>query len=293
MDGIFLHHAHKYGALGWAIFPLAMGAKVPMKGSNGLKDASAHLDQIGLWSEAYPGANIAVACGQVSKLIVIDMDPRNGSVETVERLTKEGTSFPDTVEAATPSGGRHLYFGYDPRVRVSGSNRLGPGIDLKTDGGYVVLPPSYWFKVANSYRWLRPPLGREPPKLPRWVIDSLHPRSKPTPTRSRLPSLDEVDGYRRQAIAELQELTDQMATLADGRHQAPFSMACRIGKYHRHGLLTEAEIEQAFLDASASNGSLSKYAAQDLLSQIKNGLRRAVNDVLPPLTRIHRRASSQ
>jgi hypothetical protein len=66
-------------------------------------------------------------------------------------------------------------------------------------------------------------------------------------------------------------------------------MACRIGTYQAHGYLMPSEIEEAFLDASANNGALSKYAIADLRSQIANGLRRAQADGLPPLDPIHRR----
>jgi hypothetical protein len=79
--------------------------------------------------------------------------------------------------------------------------------------------------------------------------------------------------------------------LTDGRHQAPFSMACVIGKYRAHGFLSDTEIEDALLDASTANGALSKYALKDLRSQIRNGLRKAQADGLPPLARIHRRTS--
>ena len=81
-----------------------------------------------------------------------------------------------------------------------------------------------------------------------------------------------------------------MSHMADGRHQAPFAKACAIGKYRAHGFLSDAEIEGAFLDASAANGALSKYAIRDLQSQIRNGLRKAQADGLPPLARVHRRA---
>jgi hypothetical protein len=65
-------------------------------------------------------------------------------------------------------------------------------------------------------------------------------------------------------------------------------MACRVGKYQAHGFLSSAEIEGALLNASASNGALTKYALKDLTKQIANGLRRAQSDILPPLARIHR-----
>jgi len=284
--GIFASNASKYGHLNWLIFPLAPGAKVPMKGTAGLKEASANRAQIAVWSKLYPDSNLAVLCGAESGIIVIDIDAQNGGLNTVARLAKEGRAFPDTVEAASPSGGRHLYFAHDMRVRVSGSNRLGRGIDVSTDGHAMVLPPSYWAQKAKFYRWVRPPRGVEFASLPRWVIDTL----KPKPEAKRQPRRDidisNLFGYRRQAVSDLNEAARQIAALQDGRHEAPFKVGASLGAYVHHNLLTQADLEEAVLAASTANGS--KYSRGDRLQQLRNGLRKAASDNLPPLARIHR-----
>ena len=146
---IFANNASKYGHLDWLIFPLAPGAKVPMKGTDGFKSASANRAQLSAWSQAYPDANIAAATGATSGIIVIDLDPRSGSNATLRKLAEAGKRFPTTVTSVTPRGGHHLYFAYDLRVTISKANALGPGIDIKTDGGYIVLPPSWWSEMAQ------------------------------------------------------------------------------------------------------------------------------------------------
>ena len=290
---IFADHWRKYAALGWAQFVLAKDDKVPaIAGAGGFKSATTDPIVLEAWALDYPHANIGIATGRMSGVIVIDKDPRNGSVDTEARLAKQGKTLPDTVESETCQGGRHLYFAYDPRIASGGCNKLGPGLDLRTVGGYVVAPPSCVTKRVDKpgrYRWIRPPRGTALPSLPRWVIEALRP--KPTPPREPvpLPSPREAEGYRRQALADLHELKRIVSVMTDGRHEAPFAKACIIGKYRAHGFLTEAEIEGAFLDASTANGALSKYAIKDLVSQIRNGLRRAQADGLPPLARIHRR----
>src|SRR6476661_5799216 len=133
---IFASSAGKYAALGWAIFPLAEGEKVPIAGTNGFKSASANSAQLAEWSRQYPNANVGIATGRVSRIVVIDFDPRSGSNETRAQLAKDRKVFTDTVECSSPSDGRHLYYAYDPRVSTSKANALGPGIDIKTDGGY-------------------------------------------------------------------------------------------------------------------------------------------------------------
>jgi hypothetical protein len=282
---IFLAHARKYAALGWATFPLARGSKVPIAGSDGFKSASADPATVAMRARRHPNANIGLATGKISGVIVIDIDPRNGGNRTVERLEKQGKRFPKTVEATSCQGGRHLYYAYDAKVKRSGKDALGRGIDVKMDGGYVVAPPSIWSKNGQSYRWLRSPWRSAPGRLPSWIFKALRPRPRAKPSGVRPPASHALDDYRRQGIDKLEELAEHMAGLADGRHQAPFIMACCIGTYHRHGFLSAAEVEQAFLAASARNGALGKYARGDLLQQIRNGLRRAVNDDLPPLER--------
>ena len=286
MRKIYAAHARKYAALGWATFPLAIGKKVPMAGSNGHKSASTDGRIVGRRAADYPSANIGIATGRASGLIVIDIDPRNGGDQTVERLARRGRSFPDTIEAITCRNGRHLYYAYDASVQL-GKRSLGAGIDGKGDGGYVVAPPSVWSENGRRYRWLRAPGTATLVSLPAWIIEALRRRSHSKVHKPRTPAPLQFAPYRRQAIAELDALTTHMAQLVDGRHQAPFRLACRIGKYQRHGLLSITEIEQAFLRACASNGALAKYSSADLLCQISNGLRRAATDALPPLARSH------
>lgn len=96
----------------------------------------------GEWWTRWPDAHIGMATGR--GLVVIDFDPRNGASDNVDPFR-----FPVTAAALTPSGGRHLYYRVDPKVTVPNSaGVLGPGIDVRGDGGYVVVPPSpgrRWF----------------------------------------------------------------------------------------------------------------------------------------------------
>jgi hypothetical protein len=179
----------------------------------------------------------------------------------------------------------HLYYAYDARVTVSKAN--GPGIDIKTDGGYIVLPPSWWSEIGAAYRWLMPPRGNCLPALPRWVIEALKPA--PQPVRQPMKPIDLVNlkGYRRQAMADLDTAMRSMAQLHDGRHDAPFKVAALLGKYVFHNFLTEADLETAVLVACGANGALAKYTPADIKSKIKRGLEKARNDSLPPLATVH------
>lgn len=167
--------------LGWRVFPLAPFAKIPAvpaaKGGRGCLDATDDEEQLAAWTKAYPRANIGLACGDVSGVIVIDFDPRNGSENTVAMFASRKQFFPATVEVRTWSGGSHLYYRWEPEIKNSKS-KLGPGIDIKTTGGYVVAPPSRVRQdnAEGTYRWVRSPLGPDLPRLPRWAVEALKPK---------------------------------------------------------------------------------------------------------------------
>ncbi|MET3156816.1 hypothetical protein ABIE85_002610 [Bradyrhizobium diazoefficiens] len=101
--------------------------------------ASQDPDQIRRWWGQWPDANIG---GVTNQLLVLDVDKRHGGCETFEflRLVED---FPETMTSNTQGGGQHLF--YVLRVGEplkNGTHRLGPGIDVKTDGGYVLMPGS-------------------------------------------------------------------------------------------------------------------------------------------------------
>lgn len=120
---------------------------------NGFKDATADPEKIRQWWTGWPKANIGLAC-EASKLIVMDVDPRNGGDESFRDLLQEyGEGVQETVTAITGSGGQHYYYRMPPGGFRPGKNVLGPGIDLPS---YVVAPPSL-HASGNHYEWERAP----------------------------------------------------------------------------------------------------------------------------------------
>lgn len=91
---------------------------------------------IDAWESQFPGCNWAVACG-ASGLVVVDQDNRNGGAASFAKL-EEDLGLPFTLTVATTSGGYHYYYSGLTRNRIS----MVPGIDIKSDRGYVLIPPS-------------------------------------------------------------------------------------------------------------------------------------------------------
>src|SRR3990167_4403525 len=123
---------------GWSVFPLVPNSKIPLTG-HGFKDASKSADKVIRWWMNNPTANIGIATGQASGIVVVDVDVKKKaqgkkSISWIKGLV------PKTLTVTTPSGGWHLYYQHEKPLK----GRLGflPGIDIKADGGYVVAPGS-------------------------------------------------------------------------------------------------------------------------------------------------------
>lgn len=149
--------ARRYADLGWATFPLKKGGKTPVAGSHGCKDATTDRTMHREWfgkRGPYRDANIGIATGPISGIVVIDVDQKNGhdGKASLKALQAEVGKLPPTRESRTPSGGKHLYLAYDGDVRNSAS-RVADGVDVRGDGGYVVAPPST--TASGDYVWTR------------------------------------------------------------------------------------------------------------------------------------------
>lgn len=138
-----LDHALAYAALGIPVFPCMEKAKRPLT-MHGVKDATTDEQTIRGWWARWPDANIAAAMGSGpagAQLFAVDCDPRNGGELTYEALIDETGPWPRTPQNMTGGGGTHDLF-LIPEGETIPSTKLGQGIDLISDGKYIMLPPS-------------------------------------------------------------------------------------------------------------------------------------------------------
>jgi hypothetical protein len=128
-----------YASRRWPVFPLATGSKLPAiaktRGGHGCLDATLNATQIEAWWSEFPEANIGIATGRRSGLLVIDVDPRKTPdwLASVNQLR-----LPQTFTVRTASSGFHLYFVLPDGAKISIGADLLPGIDWRGNGGYVV-----------------------------------------------------------------------------------------------------------------------------------------------------------
>jgi len=159
---------------GFHVFPLEVGTKLPHIDDYPNK-ATRDAAQIRRWwtcpiTDFPQDFNIAISTTRYlddAALLVVDVDNKGGKRGdlTIEDLAREGSVLPDTLEAGTPTGGRHLFYRVPAAVR-QGAQVLGVGVDTRSRGGYVVAAGS---RVdAGDYRWLH---DRPVSPAPDWLVE--------------------------------------------------------------------------------------------------------------------------
>lgn len=175
--------ALEYAEKGKQVFPLWPNSKKPTT-STGFKDATTNISVINQWFEQYPEANIGIPTGEVSGLFVLDVDVKDGAQgeESLAVLIRQYGELPETLKHKTPSGGYHLIFKY-PGYEVRGSaGKIGPGLDVRCDGGYIVAPPSVI--DGNKYEVVDP--GVEMADAPEWLLKLASAQKKTEPSKSQV-----------------------------------------------------------------------------------------------------------
>ncbi|MCA3636076.1 MAG: DUF3987 domain-containing protein [Methylobacterium sp.] len=160
-----LDHALAWAARGFRVFPLLPGSKEPPKGVAGVTRATTDAATIRAWFAADPAINYGVAGG--AGLLIVDVDGEEGEASLAKLEAEHGT-LPATLTVGSPSHGRHLYMRGDDVSNSAG--KIGPGIDIRSAGGYVVGPGCYF---ANA--------ERRPDKRAGWyaIMDDVAPAVAP------------------------------------------------------------------------------------------------------------------
>lgn len=164
-----------YGRFGLRVFPVHSAregrctcgdaackspAKHPLT-KHGYRDATCDPEGIRDLFKRHPWANVAIATEQ-SRLVILDVDPKNGGVESLARLKAEiGKEAFDSATARTGGGGSHTYYEANSTLIKSVANAFGdelPGLDTRAKGGYAVAPLSIHIS-GRPYVWLPRPNG--------------------------------------------------------------------------------------------------------------------------------------
>jgi Bifunctional DNA primase/polymerase, N-terminal len=116
---------------------------------HGFHDASDDPEIISAWWCLWPNAFIGMPTGRVSHRWVLDIDVKRPEANGFDTLADLGHSIlPETPMVHTPSGGLHVYFDAGERELKNSAGTLGPGLDVRGDGGYVIVP-----SPGSGYCW--------------------------------------------------------------------------------------------------------------------------------------------
>lgn len=185
----FAEKAQFYRQLGWPVFPLhfildhgtpqarcscgdkdcARPGKHPFirrrDGGKGKDDATIDGDQIDIWSDTEPRCNIGGVTGPLSRICVVDVDGEDG-LRSVDELAARNYPLYDTA-IATSGRGKHFYYRHIGGLKTSAGS-IARGIDIRAEGGQIVLPPSLHMS-GRTYQWLVPPTIQKPRIAPLWI----------------------------------------------------------------------------------------------------------------------------
>ncbi len=197
---------------------------------HGSQDSTTHLPTIRRWYKQYPRLNIGIRTGEVSGLVVVDLDGDDGLISWAEYDREEHRHQP-TLLAVTGSGGLHFYFQHPSFQVANSASKIGKGIDIRGENGYIVAPPST-HKSGGQYQWdgAANPENATLSPLPGWLLPRLVPPTRAprrsAPTEVTLPgeippitegqrnvSMASIAGRLRRAGADEQHIADYLARL--------------------------------------------------------------------------------
>lgn len=217
-----LAYALRYARIGWHVMPLWWGeqgddgawrcacgheckspAKHPISAAapRGQDSATTDAATIERWFTKWPRANIGIVLAP-SGLVAIDIDPRNGGIDTIAEIEAQNGPLESDVLQFTGGGGEHRVFAAPPGQALVLPGKLGPGVDVKHNG-YIVAEPSVHLSGRRySFEASSDPLeGAVPSPLPDWIRDLAQRSSAPaepaTASARRPLAESEVQEIRR------------------------------------------------------------------------------------------------
>jgi hypothetical protein len=217
------------------------GAKCKSPGKHprtytGLKEATTDITQILKWFRQNPDANVGGITGEVSGVLVVDVDPKSGGDLTLTDLIDAyGDEWLETRQVRTGSGGFHFFYEYPKGLDLRNTaGKIGPGIDTRANGGYVVLPSSL-HTSGKHYELID---DARPRPLPEWLLERL------TADKNKQPA--KVVNFQERA-----RTTSRGGVIPEGqRNQELFKIGCGIWGHGNAENLSD--LHNQLLDISAA-----------------------------------------
>lgn len=315
---------------GWSVFPVhyvrpdgacSCGNRDPdhkiakhPRTKHGVHDASNDPQVVMDWwqKRGWANSNLGLACGEGAGVWVLDedVDPpvdKEGNatglsgVEALREYERIHGALPETMCSRTGGGGRHFFFRY-PKGRNIRNHvaLLGPdgrlcSLDVRANGGYVLLPPSS-HESGTPYRWIR--MAWPPADAPAWLLDLVDPPEQAEQQERRRNAgsgyttnpggfpvtATAKDDEERYALRALEHACARVGTLGEGSHRRNMDL-CReaftLGGFVGAGCLQEFKAREDLIAAGTAAG-LSEREARDV---VVRGLRDGALKPTPPQLR--------
>jgi AAA domain/Bifunctional DNA primase/polymerase, N-terminal len=298
-DEPIVEHAIFYATCdGWSVFPLRLGEKISHKSaahSDGRKwGQTTDANEIRRDFKQWPNANVGIVTGAVSGIFVVETDTADGHAEGTDgaaeltKLEAEHGPLPATREAESPSGSIHRYYNHPGFNIKNSASVIGPGIDVRGDGGMVVAPPSVK-PGKGAYKWRNDlPIA----DAPQWLLDKIVAgKEKPEQKISEQaqatvrPPTGYVDHYEAYGAeshrgngegyieATLNGAHDDVVRAPKGQRNPQLNDSSMwLGHFVGGGVLDEQKVIDTMLNASAASGLIADDGKAQCLATIRSGL---------------------
>ena len=238
---------------------------------HGLAEASIDANVVRSWWKRWPHANVAVRTGEVSGLVVVDIDPPAG-LDSLAALERANGALDRACVVRTGRGGAHYYFSHPAagaRIANRASSVLGPGVDVRGDGGYVIAPPSL-HASGDSYIWAA---HGDPPPIPAWLVELLTRERRHEPVDPRQIRRDRgVSAWAATALAG--EIERVQAASEGARNQTLNRSAFVLGQIVGGGHLGHDDVADLLGQAGLAAGLGEREVRMTVSSGLRSGARR-------------------
>jgi hypothetical protein len=202
--------------------------KHPCVGGAWQRAATTSVAALEAWWTARPQANVGLATGPQSDLLVVDLDVSDGvdGRQTFASWQLEAGASLRTVRVLTPSGGEHVYLRHVADLR--NAVKIARGVDIRTTGGLAIAPGSV-HRSGGMYAFAQGSSPQDVPiaRAPEWLVRRLTAAPKPVaPVRSCPASSSSAgDVHNAYARAEAFAAKYSPAVSGAGGHDRAFALA--------------------------------------------------------------------
>ena len=235
--------------LGFSLIPLEPMGKIPLVKWTQYQTVKPDWSQIEHWHRQNPDANIGIVTGTVSGIFVVDFD----SLEAFQVAQDRGLG---CGVIAKSGRGYHVYYRH-PEWTVKTTTGILDHVDIRSDGGYIVAPPSV-HENGTVYEWVHDPSGIATAYMPEWLSKLLGDAAGASPSGATAQGVD-----HSWAVNALEEEASLVRSAPQGKRNDQLNAsAFKMGQFSGANLI-DAEMAKAALLAAAMMNGLSAQEAQD------------------------------